>query len=184
MAEVRTARLLLRPWAAGDEDSLVLHANNWKVARNLRDVFPHPYTRGDAAAWIARNAAVDGPTLDFAVVFGKELVGSVGLMTKADMYRTGIEVGYWVAEPFWGRGLATEAVAAVATYAFETFVDVEAVQAHHLASNPASGRVLLKCGFQLEGQLRRAAVKAGVVSDVLVYSLTRADHLQRRAGVR
>ena len=181
MTELRTRRLLLRPWAAGDADALVRHANNRNVARTLRDAFPHPYTCDDARQWLESRAADDGPTLDFAIELDGEAVGSVGLKTRSDIRRLSLEVGYWLAEPLWGRGLVAEAVAAVVAYAFATFHEIEVVQAHHIASNPASGRVLEKCGFRLDGRLRRAAVKDGVVEDLLVWSRTRED---ARAGAR
>jgi RimJ/RimL family protein N-acetyltransferase len=176
VAEIRAAPLVLRPWAAGDEAALVRYADNPNVARNLRDAFPHPYTLADARRWIARNAAAPEPTLNFAIVLEGEAIGGLGLERRSDMFRCGLELGYWLGEPFWGRGIAAEAVRALVAYAFATFPDVAVVQAHHLAANPASGRVLSKAGFRLDGRLRAAAVKAGEVSDVLIYSRTRADH--------
>jgi RimJ/RimL family protein N-acetyltransferase len=173
--ELRTARLLLRPWASGDEHALVRYANNWNVARHLREAFPHPYTAEHALQWLARNASVEGPTLEFAVVLDHEPIGSIGLLRKSDIWRCGLELGYWIAEPFWSRGFATEAVATVVRYAFDTFPDIAVVHARHVVTNPASGRVLLKCGFHLDGRLRKAAIKNGVVSDVLVYSRIRTD---------
>jgi RimJ/RimL family protein N-acetyltransferase len=98
----------------------------------------------------------------------------VGLIPRTDILRCSLEVGYWLAEPLWGRGLVPEAVGAVVDYAFATFPEVTVVVAHHLASNPASGRVLEKCGFRLDGRLRQAAVKEGVVQDLVLYSRTRA----------
>lgn len=175
MTELRTARLLLRPWSAGDEPALVRHAGNRNVSRTLRDAFPHPYTAADAHAWIESRSRDGGPTLDFAIVLDGEAVGGVGLKTRGDILRCSMEVGYWLAEPLWGRGLVSEAVSAVVEYAFATFPEVEVVQAHHIGSNPASGRVLEKCGFRLDGRLRRAAIKEGVVEDLLVYSRTRDD---------
>jgi RimJ/RimL family protein N-acetyltransferase len=175
VAELRTRRLLLRPWAPGDEDALVRHANNPNVARTLRDRFPHPYTHDDARNWIERHPADDEPTLDFAIVLDGESVGGVGLIPRTDILRCSIEVGYWLAEPLWGRGIVSEAVAAVVPYVFATFPEVRVVQAHHLASNPGSGRVLEKCGFRLDGRLRQSAIKDGVVQDLLVYSRTRDD---------
>ena len=175
MTELRTRRLLLRPWSARDEDALVRYANNRNIARTLRDAFPHPYTRDDARQWLEARAADDGPTLDFAIELDGEAVGSVGLKTRSDILRRSLEVGYWLAEPLWGRGLVPEAVSAVVDYAFATFHEIEVVQAHHIASNPSSGRVLEKCGFRLDGRLRRAAIKEGVVEDLLVYSRTRDD---------
>jgi RimJ/RimL family protein N-acetyltransferase len=180
MTGIRTRRLVLRPWAPGDEEALVRHADNWQIAKNLRDRFPHPYTRECADAWIAMNLEAEGPNLEFAIVLEGEVVGSVGLIPESDIYRTAVEIGYWIAEPFWGRGLAAEAVEAAAAYAFETLPDVRVVQAHLLAGNTASARVLEKSGFTLDGRLRDAATKAGVVTDVLVYSLTRDDAARRR----
>ena len=171
-----TARLVLRPWAAGDEDAIVRHADNPRVARYLRDVFPRPYTRAEAERWVAYNAAVKGPALDFAITLDGEAIGGIGLIPNPDMFRCSVELGYWLGEPFWGRGLVAEAVTAMVGYAFATFPEVTVVQARHVEPNANSGRVLLKAGFQLEGRLRDAAVKNGVVSDVLVYSRTRAEH--------
>jgi [ribosomal protein S5]-alanine N-acetyltransferase len=181
MTELRTTRLLLRPWRGGDEGALVRHADNWNVARNLRDRFPHPYTLTDATAWLQRPAHREEPTLDFAIVLEGEAIGGIGLEPKSDIYRCGMEVGYWLAEAFWGRGIMSEAVRATVDYAFATFRELRVVQARHLASNPASGGVLLRCGFRLDGRLREAAVKAGVVDDVLVYSRTRGDEQAERA---
>ena len=175
-SRLRTARLILRPWAPGDEESLLRYADNWNVARHLRESFPHPYTRADAERWIAHNVGVEGPALDFAITLDGEAIGGVGLMRQSDIFRCGVEIGYWLGQPFWGRGIMAEAVTAVAGYAFTTFPEVTVVQARHVANNPASGRVLAKAGFRLEGRLRQAAIKAGVVSDLLVYSLTRSDH--------
>ena len=178
--ELRTARLVLRPWRAGDEESLLRYADNPNVARNLRETFPDPYTRDAAERWIAYNATLEGPTLDFAITLDGEAIGGIGLLRKSDIFKCALELGYWLGEPFWGRGLVPEAITAIVDYAFATFPEVTVVQARHVASNPASGRVLLKAGFQLEGRLRDAAVKHGVVSDLLVYSFTRADQEQRR----
>ncbi|HET9767017.1 MAG TPA: GNAT family protein [Thermoanaerobaculia bacterium] len=180
MPDLTTTRLLLRPWQPGDEDALVRYADNPNVARNLRDSFPHPYDRAAAERWVAYNATVQGPTLDFAITLDGEAIGGIGFLRNEDIFRCALELGYWLAEPFWGRGLVAEAIGAVVDYAFATFPEVTVVQARHVVSNPASGRVLLKAGFQLEGRLRDAFVKRGVVSDLLVYSLTRAENEQRK----
>jgi RimJ/RimL family protein N-acetyltransferase len=156
----------------------VHYADNWKVAQHLRDTFPHPYTRAAAERWVAYNAAVQGPTLDFAITLDGEAIGGIGFLRNEDIFRCALELGYWLGEPFWGRGFVAEAIVAVVDYAFATFPEVTVVQARHIVSNPASGRVLEKAGFQLEGRLRDAAVKRGVVSDLLVYSRTRAEHEQ------
>ena len=179
--EIRTERLILRPWTEEDEEGLVELANNWNVARNLSDAFPHPYTRESARQWVASQTATDAPPArHFAIVFEGRAVGSVGLVPKTDIFRCTMELGYWIGEPFWGRGFASEAVRAVVRWAFATHPEVAAIQARYFASNPDSGRVLARCGFQLEGRLRDGAIKQGVLHDVLVYSRTRRD--EERAG--
>jgi RimJ/RimL family protein N-acetyltransferase len=182
MPHLATARLILRPWAAGDEDAIVRYADNPKVVRHLRDAFPHPYTRADAEKWIAHNLALAGPPVDFAITLDGEPIGGIGIIEKSDIFRCSVELGYWLGEPFWGRGLMAEAVDAVVDYAFVTFPHVAVVQARHIDSNGASGRVLEKAGFGLDGRLRCAAIKAGVVADLVVYSLTRADHAASGRG--
>ena len=152
------------------------YADNPNVARHLRETFPQPYDRDAAQRWIAYNATVQGPTLDFAITLDGEAIGGIGLLRKSDIFKCALELGYWLAEPFWGRGLVPEAIAAIVGYAFATFPEVTVVQARHMVTNPASGRVLEKAGFQLEGRLRDAAIKYGIVSDLLVYSRTRAEH--------
>ena len=110
-----------------------------------------------------------------AIVFEGRAVGSVGLVPKTDIFRCTMELGYWIGEPFWGRGFASEAVRALVRWAFATYSEITAIQARHFASNPGSGRVLTSCGFQVDGRLRDAAIKGGIIHDVLVYSRTRRD---------
>ena len=176
-----TPRLVLRPWAAGDEEALVRHADNANVVRHLRDAFPHPYTRAAAEKWVAHNLAREGPPVDFAITLDGEPIGGIGLIPKSDIFRCSVELGYWLAEPFWGRGIIAEAVTAVVDYAFATFPEVAVVQARHVDANPGSARVLEKAGFRLDGRLRRAAIKAGVVHDLLCWSRTREEHEAQRA---
>ena len=172
--EIRCERLLLRPWRRGDEGALIRYANNRNVWRNLRDRFPHPYTIADAESWIRRNEETNEPTMSFAIVLEGEPVGAVGLEHREDVDRRTLELGYWLGEPFWGRGLATEAARAVADYAFATF-DVERLEAGVFEWNPASGRVLEKAGFQLEARLRKSVFKDGQLIDRLLYARLRID---------
>jgi RimJ/RimL family protein N-acetyltransferase len=115
--ELTLARCTLRPWRRGDESSLVLHANDRRVWLNLRDRFPHPYTAKDADEWIA-HAGAQAPVLNFAIVVDGAAVGGIGLEPGTDVHRRSAEVGYWLGPPFWGRGIATEALRAVTDYAF------------------------------------------------------------------
>jgi ribosomal-protein-alanine N-acetyltransferase len=171
--ELRTERLILRPWRRGDEAALVREANDMAVWRTVRDRFPHPYTVADAERWIDYTRSQPGPPRHFAIVHGGTLIGGVGFELKEDVHRCTSEVGYWLGRAWWGRGFATEAVRRIVAYAFETFDSLTRLEAHAFASNPASARVLEKAGFVLEARLSRAVIKQGVVQDELVYALLR-----------
>lgn len=168
--EFQLERSLLRPWKLGDEPSLERHANNRKVWINVRDHFPHPYTRGDAMRWVQHASLYLAETV-FAITVDGEAVGSVGLVAKEDVYRKSMEIGYWIGEEFWGRGIVTEAVGAVTAYGFKYF-DIVRIYADVFDWNPASGRVLEKNGYTLEARLRRAVVKDGIITDALMYAKT------------
>lgn len=161
----------VRPWAPADLEALARHANDAAVWRNLRDLFPHPYTREDAEAWIARSAERDPPR-EFAIEVDGEAAGGIGLMPREDVHRRTAEIGYWVARPWWGRGIATAAVRAVSGYAFQTF-DLVRLEAFVFEWNPASRRVLEKAGYVLEGRLRRSVTKEGSTMDSFLYALVR-----------
>ena len=162
---------ILRPWQRGDEESLSRHANDRNVWRNLRDVFPHPYTLEDAREWV-RHARGVSPPSDFAIVVDGAAVGGIGLVVQPDIFRRSAEVGFWVGQAYWGRGIATEALAAFAEYAFSTY-DLVRLYAGVIEWNAASGRVLEKAGFTLEGRLRKAVTKDGQTADELIYALVR-----------
>ncbi len=172
--QLPTPRLVLRPWRRGDEESLVRHADSPNVSRTLRDRFPSPYTRADAEAWIDHVEGRTGPPTDFAIVLGGEPVGGAGIDLFDDVFAIGGEIGYWLAESHWGKGLATEAVVALADYGFRS-LGLLRLQAMAYASNTASVRVLEKAGFTFEGRLRGAVRKRGEVQDVLLYARLRGD---------
>ncbi len=161
----------LRPWAAGDEAALVKYANNRKIWRNLRDAFPHPYTMDDARAWVSKNFGRDEVT-EFAIASDSEAIGGIGIRLEQDVARRSAEIGYWLGEPFWGKGIATLAVRAVSAYAFANF-DLVRLQACVFEWNPASCRVLEKAGFSLEARLRKAVTKDGQTIDQFTYALVR-----------
>lgn len=169
--ELKLERCTLRPWRAGDEPSLVRHADNRNVSRNHRDRFPYPYTAADAADWIARVSAQARPT-SFAIVVDGVAVGGIGIELGADVFRRSAEIGYWLGEPFWGRGIATEALRAMTDYAFQHF-DICRLEAGVFDWNPASARVLEKAGYTLEGRARLAVFKDGQLGDRLLYALVR-----------
>ena len=170
--EIKTERLVLRPWKPGDEMALLRHANNRNIWIRLTDRFPFPYTRKDARRWIRASERAPFPPTQFAIVLEGEAIGGVGFERRNELERFTAELGYWLSEMHWGKGYATEALRAVAEYAFSRF-DFVRLQARVLEGNPASGRVLEKAGFTLETSMRRGAFKDGRVMDLLLYARVR-----------
>jgi RimJ/RimL family protein N-acetyltransferase len=161
-------RCRVRPWLSSDADSLVEHANNINVARQLRDRFPHPYTRKDAKAFLSHASARSDPG-NLAIEVDGKAVGGVGYVPGQDVERFSAEIGYWLGEAFWGRGIVTEAVALVTAHAFDqlNFLRLFALP---FADNPGSIRVLEKAGYVREGLLRASSVKHGVPKDQFMYA--------------
>lgn len=164
-------KCVLRPWQPSDIEALVRQANNRNIWRNLRDRFPHPYTRAAAEDWI-RYSAENPQELSFAIEVAGEAVGGIGLILGQDVGHRSAEIGYWLSEQYWGRGIVTEAVRALTEHAFASF-DLCRIWANVFAWNPGSMRVLEKAGFVREGLLRKAATKEGQTIDVVLYALVR-----------
>jgi len=160
--------LKVRSWRKGDLDSLVRYANNPNIAANLRDQFPHPYTRFKGASYLVevRSAQVE---TSFAVEYGGEAIGGIGFKLGTDIARLSAEMGYWLGEPHWGRGLTTRVVLATADWAFEHY-KLTRIFAMVFSHNVGSMRVLEKAGFEREGTLRRSAVKNGIILDQVLYA--------------
>jgi ribosomal-protein-alanine N-acetyltransferase len=171
---IRTAvdGLTLRRWRAADLAALVRYANNWNVWINLKDRFPYPYTDADARAWIAHCDTRTGEATNVAIDWQGEAIGGLGLDPHLDVHRLMATVGYWLGEPFWGRGFATHALRAFSAYAFSTF-DLHRLQATVFDWNVASARVLEKAGYTLEGRLRHSIIKDGRIADTLLYARLR-----------
>ena len=163
----------VRSWRMADADSLTQHANNRKVWINLRDAFPHPYTLHDARDFI-RAIRSRSPETTFAIAVDDEAVGSIGFVLHHDVERVSAEIGYWLAEPLWGRGIITEALVAVTEYAIQQHA-LTRIYAVPFAWNAASCRVLEKAGYRLEARLRRSAIKNGVITDQLQYAFIVPD---------
>jgi len=161
----------IRDWVPQDARCLARYANNGKVAQWLRDRFPHPYTRSDAHAFLSAVAALSVRTT-FAVATEEEAIGGIGLDFGADVHRFTAELGYWLGEPFWGRGIMTDAVRHFTAWAFHHF-ELHRIHATVFAGNQASVRVLEKADFQREGCLRASVFKDGRVMDQLLYARVR-----------
>ena len=161
----------VRSWEWRDLDAIVRHANNRKVSINLRDRFPYPYTASDARSWL--DAVVGRkPETNFAIAVADEAVGGIGFTPQADVAHRSAEIGYWLGEEFWGRGIATEALVAVTNYAFANY-DLCRLYAHVFDWNAASARVLEKAGYAFEGCLRKSVTKEGQTIDQLMYAMIR-----------
>jgi ribosomal-protein-alanine N-acetyltransferase len=161
----------LRPWSLQDLPSLVKFANNFEIAKNLTDQFPHPYTEEHGRKFIAM-ATQDDPIRIFAIDVNGEAVGSIGLHPQHDIYRKNMEMGYWLAQPFWGQGIVQRAVAQMVDYGFRTF-DITRIFARPYGHNIASQRVLEKAGFTLEGRFEKTLFKNGEFLDELIYAVRR-----------
>ena len=161
----------LKKWTPDDLETLVKYANNTKIADNLTDAFPSPYTMEDGRAYI-EGAMNDSPTKFFAVTYGGEIVGSIGVFPQSDVHRKNAAVAYWIAEPFWGRGIATEAIRLVVEYGFSAF-DIVRIYAKPFGMNTGSHRALEKAGFTLEARLKNVIFKNGQLTDELTYGIRR-----------
>ena len=165
---VEGSRCAIRPWRSSDADAIVKHANNPNIARHLRDRFPHPYTRRHAVEFL-EHATMAEPAMHFAIEVDGEAVGGVGCVPGSDVERYSAEIGYWLGESLWGRGITTESVSMVTDYVF-THCDMLRLFALPFADNTASRRVLEKAGYACEGILRASAVKFGEPRDQALYS--------------
>jgi RimJ/RimL family protein N-acetyltransferase len=166
--QIALSRCTVRSWQLSDAQALVAHGNNRKIWLNLRDRFPYPYTRRDAVEFL-RSVVGRQPETVFAVTVNDQAIGSIGFVLQQDVERVSAEIGYWLGEPFWGRGIATEALSAVTTYAIERH-GLTRLFALPFASNVASCRVLEKAGYRLEARLRRSAIKDGAIVDQCQYA--------------
>lgn len=161
----------IRSWQAGDAPSLARHADNRKIWLQVRDRFPHPYTLEAAEAWVKLAPAAD-PETQFAIEVNGEAAGGIGVFLQQDVERYSAEIGYWLGEAHWNRGITTAAVRRFTEYAFDRF-GLCRLYANVFETNPGSCRVLERAGYQLEGRLRQSAVKDGQVLDGLLYAALR-----------
>jgi [ribosomal protein S5]-alanine N-acetyltransferase len=168
--------IALRPWQASDIPSLLMYANNWNIAKNMTDKFPHPYTEADAQSFI-NFANADHPVHIFAIDFEGQAIGGIGIHPQTDIHCKNAELGYWLAEPFWGRGFITQAIRQILHFAFASF-DIDRVFARPFGTNVASQKVLQKNGFVLEGRFENVLFKKGEYHDELVYAMRRENWLR------
>lgn len=158
----------IRSFLKTDATSLPHHANNKNIANNLKNIFPHPYTIKDAEQWIAYVKKQD-PETEFAIVCSDKIIGGIGLNILDDISHKSAQLGYWLGEVYWSKGIMTKAVAAFTTYAFKTF-DLIRIFTHVFETNLASARVLNKAGYNFEGRMSKSAIKNGIILDQVLYA--------------
>lgn len=168
MISIPLATCEVRSWRRADLSSLAEHANNRNIWINLRDAFPHPYTQRDARLLLHR-ARTSAPETTFAIAVDGAAIGEIGFVLRGDVECVSAEVGYWLGERFWNRGITTDALRAITRYAIAAHA-LTRLYALPFARNTASCRVLEKAGYVLEGRLRRSAVKNSIVIDQLQYA--------------
>ncbi len=161
----------LRKWNLADSQDVSHYANNKNIAANLRNVFPYPYTLADAEGYI-RSCVENSEERQIcrAIVVNGRAAGSVGIFCGTDVYEKSAELGYWLAEEFWGNGIMTEAVKQLCQEAFDRF-DIIRIYAEPFAYNTGSRRVLEKAGFSLEGIMKKGVFKNGQIQDYCMYAL-------------
>ncbi len=160
---------ILRPWTIEDLDSLVKYANNYKIAKNLTNRYPYPYAIDNGKAFI-ESATREVPANIFAIDVNDEAVGGIGIHPQKNIQLKNAELGYWLAEPFLGNGIATAAVKQMVEYGFKTY-DITRIFAKPFGTNIASQKVLEKAGFRLEARFEKSLFKNGEYLDELVYAV-------------
>jgi RimJ/RimL family protein N-acetyltransferase len=166
-----TENISLRPWKSSDIDNLLLYANNPKIASNLTNAFSHPYTK-EAGLKFLEMAQSHSPTHIFAICINNQAIGGIGVHPQQDIHEKCAELGYWLAEPFWGQGIMSQAVKQMIEYAFKNF-DIVRLFARPFSSNKGSQKVLEKCGFSHEATLKKSIYKNDIYLDELIYSIVK-----------
>ena len=165
----------IRKWELSDAKDLALTLSNKEIQNNLRDGLPYPYTEKDGTDYISAMLSADeNETFAFAIVSDKKVIGSIGAFRQENIHRQTAELGYCIAEEYWGKGIMTDAVKQICKYVFDKS-DIIRIYAEPFAYNTASCRVLEKAGFQYEGTLRSNAVKKGKIIDMKMYSLLKTE---------
>lgn len=164
---------ILRKWRLSDAKDLAAALNNEKILNNLRDGLPFPYTEQDAQDYIsAMSSADENDTFAYAITIDDRAVGSIGAFRQSNIHRQTAELGYYLAEEYWGHGIMTKAIRQLCDIVFDT-TDILRIYAEPFAYNTGSRRALEKAGFRYEGTMKNNAVKNGKVLDMVLYSMTR-----------
>lgn len=169
MVRLVDGEIILRPLGINDASAMAVLANNKKVWDNVRDMLPYPYTLQDAWNFIAL-CEQENPTCTFAIEYKGEFAGVIGLVKQTDVYRLTAEIGYWLGEPFWNKGIATASVKIIVNYGFEQ-LDLVRIYSGVFEHNKASQRVLEKAGFALEAIFKNSIIKNDVIESEYRYAI-------------
>ena len=162
---------ILRPFQLTDKKALAKHANNKNISDNLRYRFPYPYTEEDAGWFINFVLKNNNPVTNFIIEINNEAAGSIAFWAGEDVYRLNAEIGYWLGEQHWGKGIMTNAIKTIVKYIFENF-DIKRIYALPFATSVASVRALEKADFKKEATIQNGVIKSGKVLDYYIYSIT------------
>ena len=169
----------IRKWKLTDAKDIAVALSNKKIQDNLRDGLPYPYSEQDGIDFISSMlSANEDETFAFAITLDDKVIGSIGVFRQQNIHRQTAEMGYYIAEEYWGKGIMTDAVKQICEYVFRNS-DILRIYAEPFAYNTGSCRVLEKAGFQYEGTLRNNAIKNGKVIDMKMYSLLRGEQSGR-----
>lgn len=163
----------IRAWNINDLDNLVKHANNPNISKFMTDGFPYPYTKEHGEKFI-EMAVSHHPTRLFAIIVDNEAVGGIGIHPQTDIMRKNAELGYWLSEDHWGKGIISNAIKEMVTYAFENF-EITRIYARPFGNNIASQKALQKAGLQLEARLKNTIYKNNEYLDELIFSIRKSD---------
>ncbi|UJR13232.1 hypothetical protein I4U23_000254 [Adineta vaga] len=168
-------KAILRSWRFEDKSSLLQHANNYKIAINLRNQFPYPYTEQNADEWLDFVSNLTSTSnLYLAIEVKNQAVGSMAITFGKDVHRCTAELGYWLGESYWNCGIMSEAVILLRNYAFDHFPNLQRLYAEPFSTNLGSMKVLEKAQFEFEGRLRKSVInRDGKILDQHLYAFIR-----------
>jgi RimJ/RimL family protein N-acetyltransferase len=183
LPKLETERLFLTELEAGDIPQIVEYAANKSISEYTLNL-PHPYSEKDAVYWInlSNQGLKNRTNYIFAIRLksSNEFIGGIGLTVEQKFFRA--EIGYWIAEPFWNKGYATEATKSIIEFGFNR-LELNKLTSSHLEKNPASGKVMVKCGMTKEGELKEHVCKNTVFHTLILYGLTKSEYRQKTTNL-
>ena len=167
--EINGEGFVIRSWRTGDANDLSVNANNKKISKNMHEEFPHPYTLEDAKKYLAERIKEPKLRTSFAIVINNEVVGGIGIRLEEGINKKTADIGYWLAEKYWGKGIITKAIKLITNYGFDN-LNLKRIEARVFPWNKGSQKALEKAGYVYEATLKKSAVKEGKTQDQLVYA--------------